>query len=49
MTSDHETTLDTYCADSEGKPVTLAPLPLPALMTSSFDDLVTVAQDEKRL
>jgi hypothetical protein len=50
VTSYHETTLDTYCADSEGKPVTLAPLPLPALMTSSFDDLVTwVAQYEKRL
>jgi hypothetical protein len=49
-TTYHGTTLDMYCTGGEGKPVTLEPLPLPALMADTFDDLVAfVAQYESRL
>jgi hypothetical protein len=50
LTTYHGTTLEIYCTDTAGQPVTLAPLPLPALMTPSFDDLLTlIDQYEKRL
>jgi hypothetical protein len=50
VTTYHDTALETYCASEAGQDVTLAPLPLQALLAPSFDGLLgLIAQYESKL